>query len=65
MMCSPIKDGGGSVIGVAQVINKNNEDNFSLHDCALFEKYLQVLSCICHRARLFTLCIPVLRDRPA
>jgi len=41
MMCSPIKDQHGSVIGVAQVINKNNDSNFSDHDCHVFERYLQ------------------------
>ena len=41
MMCSPIKDQGGAVIGVAQVINKNNDGYFSDHDCQVFEKYLQ------------------------
>jgi len=41
MMCSPIKDQHGAVIGVAQVINKNNDGYFSDHDCQVFEKYLQ------------------------
>jgi len=41
MMCSPIKDTVGDVIGVAQVINKANEGYFNKNDEMLFEKYLQ------------------------
>ena len=41
MMCSPIKDSNGDVIGVSQVINKNNDGYFSNNDETVFEKYLQ------------------------
>jgi len=41
MMCSPIKDSSGDVIGVSQVINKNNDGYFSKNDETVFEKYLQ------------------------
>ena len=41
MMCSPIKDSDGDVIGVSQVINKNNDGYFSKNDETVFEKYLQ------------------------
>jgi hypothetical protein len=41
MMCHPIKDSLGDVIGVAQVINKVNEGHFGPGDEAVFEKYLQ------------------------
>merc|ERR1719350_1298439 len=41
MMCSPIKDSNGDVIGVSQVINKNNDGYFSKNDETVFEKYLQ------------------------
>jgi len=40
MMCSPIKDTLGDVIGVSQVINKNGEGYFSQNDETVFEKYL-------------------------
>ena len=41
IMCSPIKDSSGDVIGVSQVINKNNDGYFSKNDETVFEKYLQ------------------------
>jgi len=42
MMCSPIKDSSGDVIGVSQVINKNNHPGyFTKNDETVFEKYLQ------------------------
>jgi len=40
MMCSPIKDTFGDVIGVSQVINKNGEEFFNKNDESVFEKYL-------------------------
>ncbi|KPM02233.1 cGMP-dependent 3',5'-cyclic phosphodiesterase-like protein [Sarcoptes scabiei] len=41
MLCNPIFDIDGEVIGVAQVINKKNSDSFDSNDENVFYKYLQ------------------------
>ena len=54
MLCHPIKDSGGEVIGVAQVINKtNNSDSFNHNDEAVFEKYLQFCGIGLRNAQLY------------
>lgn len=41
MLCNPIFDCDGEVMGVAQVINKKCADNFTENDESVFAKYLQ------------------------
>ena len=41
MLCNPIFDLDGEVMGVAQVINKNNAEYFTENDKNVFAKYLQ------------------------
>eukprot|EP00096_Caligus_rogercresseyi_P012509 TRINITY_DN5262_c0_g1_i1.p1 TRINITY_DN5262_c0_g1~~TRINITY_DN5262_c0_g1_i1.p1 ORF type:complete len:922 (+),score=274.40 TRINITY_DN5262_c0_g1_i1:425-3190(+) len=41
MLCTPIRDLDGEVIGIAQVINKAGDGHFTQNDEALFGKYLQ------------------------
>lgn len=41
MLCNPIFDCHGEVVGVAQVINKNNAECFSTNDQQVFTHYLQ------------------------
>ena len=53
MMCNPIKDSSGDVIGVAQVINKANEGHFTTKDEDLFEKYLQFCGIGLRNAQLY------------
>ncbi len=53
MMCHPIKDSLGDVIGVAQVINKANEAHFTANDEAVFEKYLQFCGIGLRNAQLY------------
>ena len=53
MMCHPIKDSLGDVIGVAQVINKANEAHFTRNDEAVFEKYLQFCGIGLRNAQLY------------
>ena len=57
MLCHPIKDSAGEVIGVAQVINKGNgsseTDIFNRNDEAVFEKYLQFCGIGLRNAQLY------------
>ena len=53
MLCNPIKDSNGDVIGVAQVINKANEGSFTQNDEILFEKYLQFCGIGLRNAQLY------------
>lgn len=53
MLCHPIKDSNGEVIGVAQVINKTNGDSFNRGDEAVFEKYLQFCGIGLRNAQLY------------
>ena len=66
MLCHPIKDSAGEVIGVAQVINKGNGngglpdalgggngDIFNRNDEAVFEKYLQFCGIGLRNAQLY------------
>lgn len=53
MMCNPIKDSNGDVIGVAQVINKANEGSFNSNDETVFEKYLQFCGIGLRNAQLY------------
>ena len=53
MLCNPIKDSNGDVIGVAQVINKANDAPFSQNDEVLFEKYLQFCGIGLRNAQLY------------
>lgn len=53
MMCHPIKDSEGDVIGVAQVINKANEASFNANDETVFEKYLQFCGIGLRNAQLY------------
>jgi hypothetical protein len=56
MMCSPIMDAAGDVIGVSQVINKNNKNGnnrFSNNDEKVFEKYLQFCGIGLRNAQLY------------
>ncbi|CAB4064484.1 PDE11 [Lepeophtheirus salmonis] len=41
MLCTPIRDLDGAVIGIAQVINKAGDGHFTKNDEILFGKYLQ------------------------
>jgi hypothetical protein len=53
MMCHPIKDSLGDVIGVAQVINKANDASFMHNDECVFEKYLQFCGIGLRNAQLY------------
>lgn len=53
MLCHPIKDSAGEVIGVAQVINKANEGAFTPGDESVFEKYLQFCGIGLRNAQLY------------
>jgi dual 3',5'-cyclic-AMP and -GMP phosphodiesterase 11 len=53
MLCHPIKDATGEVIGVAQVINKANEGHFTRNDEVVFEKYLQFCGIGLRNAQLY------------
>jgi len=55
MMCSPIKDKTGEVLGVSQVINKNGEGYFNEKDEVVFERYLQFCGIGLRNAQLFTM----------
>ena len=55
MMCSPIKDKSGEVLGVSQVINKNGEGYFNEKDEVVFERYLQFCGIGLRNAQLFTM----------
>lgn len=49
----PIKDAGGVVIGVAQVINKLNGDRFTDNDESVFSSYLQFCGIGLRNAQLY------------
>ena len=55
MMCHPILDGNGEVIGVAQVINKGNHlsEYFGPGDEAVVEKYLPFCGIGLRNAQLY------------
>eukprot|EP00095_Tigriopus_kingsejongensis_P009245 maker-scaffold495_size155559-snap-gene-0.38 protein:Tk09245 transcript:maker-scaffold495_size155559-snap-gene-0.38-mRNA-1 annotation:"dual 3 -cyclic-amp and -gmp" len=53
MMCHPIKDCNGDVIGVAQVINKANDGSFNPNDQAILDKYLQFCGIGLRNAQLY------------
>ncbi|XP_033150871.1 dual 3',5'-cyclic-AMP and -GMP phosphodiesterase 11 isoform X1 [Drosophila busckii] len=53
LLCMPIKDAGGDVIGVAQVINKMNGECFSEIDEKVFASYLQFCGIGLRNAQLF------------
>lgn len=53
MLCNPIKDSTGDVIGVAQVINKAYDGNFTPNDESLFDKYLQFCGIGLRNAQLY------------
>ncbi len=55
MLCLPIKDSNGEVIGVAQVINKLGEADatFSAHDSRVFASYLQFCGIGLKNAQLY------------
>ncbi|TRY74606.1 hypothetical protein TCAL_00771, partial [Tigriopus californicus] len=53
MLCNPIKDTNGDVIGVAQVINKAFDGTFNQNDEALFDKYLQFCGIGLRNAQLY------------
>ena len=53
MLCNPIKDSAGDVIGVAQVINKAYDGNFTPNDESLFDKYLQFCGIGLRNAQLY------------
>ena len=55
MMCSPIKDKSGEVLGVSQVINKNGEGYFNEKDEVVFERYLQFCGIGLRNAQLFSM----------
>ena len=55
MMCSPIKDKSGEVLGVSQVINKSGEGYFNEKDEVVFERYLQFCGIGLRNAQLFTM----------
>lgn len=55
MLCLPIKDSNNEVIGVAQVINKqgDNEATFTVHDSRVFAGYLQFCGIGLKNAQLY------------
>ncbi|XP_032584292.2 dual 3',5'-cyclic-AMP and -GMP phosphodiesterase 11 isoform X1 [Drosophila mojavensis] len=53
LLCMPIKDSGGDVIGVAQVINKMNGECFTEIDEKVFASYLQFCGIGLRNAQLF------------
>ncbi|KAI9564201.1 hypothetical protein GHT06_007939 [Daphnia sinensis] len=55
MLCLPIKDSNNEVIGVAQVINKqgDNEATFTIHDSRVFAGYLQFCGIGLKNAQLY------------
>lgn len=55
MLCLPIKDSNNEVIGVAQVINKqgDNEATFTTHDSQVFAGYLQFCGIGLKNAQLY------------
>ncbi|XP_039229133.1 dual 3',5'-cyclic-AMP and -GMP phosphodiesterase 11 isoform X2 [Drosophila yakuba] len=53
LLCMPIKDSSGDVIGVAQVINKMNGECFSEIDEKVFSSYLQFCGIGLRNAQLY------------
>ncbi|KAK2720014.1 dual 3',5'-cyclic-AMP and -GMP phosphodiesterase 11-like [Artemia franciscana] len=53
MICMPIKDANGDVIGVAQVINKYGDSTFNSHDSQVFSSYLQFCGIGLRNAQLY------------
>ncbi|XP_042878602.1 dual 3',5'-cyclic-AMP and -GMP phosphodiesterase 11-like [Penaeus japonicus] len=53
MLCMPIKDSAGEVIGVAQVINKHQGPCFTVTDEKVFESYLQFCGIGLRNAQLY------------
>ncbi|XP_042242030.1 dual 3',5'-cyclic-AMP and -GMP phosphodiesterase 11-like [Homarus americanus] len=53
MLCMPIKDSAGEVIGVAQVINKHQGQVFTSTDEKVFESYLQFCGIGLRNAQLY------------
>ncbi|KAK7066492.1 cGMP-specific 3',5'-cyclic phosphodiesterase [Halocaridina rubra] len=53
MLCMPIKDSAGEVIGVAQVINKQQGQEFTVNDEKVFESYLQFCGIGLRNAQLY------------
>ncbi|CAG9827483.1 unnamed protein product [Diabrotica balteata] len=53
LLCMPIKDTNGDVIGVAQVINKVGEQPFTKTDEEVFSKYLQFCGIGLRNAHLY------------
>lgn len=53
MLCMPIKDSDGEVIGVAQVINKHQGQSFTSADEKVFESYLQFCGIGLRNAQLY------------
>lgn len=53
LLCMPIKDSAGEVLGVAQVINKLNGDRFSETDEKVFASYLQFCGIGLRNAQLY------------
>lgn len=53
LLCMPIKDSAGDVIGVAQVINKLNCERFTENDEKIFASYLQFCGIGLRNAQLY------------
>lgn len=53
LLCMPIKDSAGEVLGVAQVINKLNGDRFTDTDEKVFASYLQFCGIGLRNAQLY------------
>ncbi|CAG9564788.1 unnamed protein product [Danaus chrysippus] len=53
LLCMPIKDINGEVIGVAQVINKQNDGPFTAYDEKVFASYLQFCGIGLRNAQLY------------
>ncbi|XP_014256166.1 dual 3',5'-cyclic-AMP and -GMP phosphodiesterase 11 isoform X2 [Cimex lectularius] len=53
LLCMPIKDLNGDVIGVAQVINKKEDTHFTHNDEKIFSSYLQFCGISLRNAQLY------------
>ncbi|XP_058450116.1 dual 3',5'-cyclic-AMP and -GMP phosphodiesterase 11-like isoform X3 [Malaya genurostris] len=53
LLCMPIKDGSGDVVGVAQVINKQGDQCFTAIDEKVFAAYLQFCGIGLRNAQLY------------
>ncbi|KAF9789058.1 hypothetical protein SFRURICE_007250 [Spodoptera frugiperda] len=53
LLCMPIKDINGEVIGVAQVINKQSDGPFTAYDEKVFSSYLQFCGIGLRNAQLY------------